>query len=484
MDRFEITAANNKMLSLFHFDKKDGPPKKLTAAVYTCTASGCGETLLGNNSVGFSCPCCKADMKAGATKDLVASDLAKLTPVGECGFCQTKLISASEATGEFKDGKLYCPVCSDVVTVKADESDENPEQEDMAPDADSTEDEDGEMDPADLPEGDDETDGDEDGTENEDENADDADTETAGDAETDDSDSAGEDGSDSDGGSEDDSDAEKAETVDVGSDKDDDMDDLEASLLAAVGDKEVDVNLVASPNRKKWYLFADDVPVAVSEKSRVAEGIREHFENDKFAAAYHATSKDGATNDLLQEFGFEPIVTKVPADEAIRQTVEAQVNERARSFALNASDYNERLTKCLGLAAMGMVKGTFNDKNPVQEALVPVLHRLNVGDAQNIVASAFEKQSPALFKTLILRATDLMEKDDATVVEISKIVEDQPIPSERAVKKGIPPAAMTVIEEERIETVSPKREPELTASENDSAGFDDLFQRRKTRRHA
>lgn len=492
MNRFEITASapDKKAYSLLHYTKTDGIPEKQGITLWSCDE--CKHEVVSNHTVLASCPSCAGNMTAGKTAEMTAAELKAAHPVGECGFCNSVLVSASDATAEFKDKALHCPVCCETVTVADDAAAPDMSSDKDAGKKDDTDDlgddNSDDTNTAELPDGEDEST--DDSSDDTDDSSSDDDSSDDDDDDSDDEDDGDDDDSD-DSDDEDDSETSDDDNSESGDNSDDSTsetdgkkkddtavtaktDTLEASLLAAVAGKETEVDIVQSPDRSRWYMFADSTPVAISEAGRCDENIRGLFATNQFATAYIAASAEGVTQEIMDEFGFEPVKATVDVDEAVRQNVEAQVREKTEAHNMTATAYGDRFQQCFGMAAAGMPKRFFkDDRNPVEKALIAAFQRVGVRDADNIVSSAFREHGKTLYKTLVLRANDLMEKDDKTIEEIAKLIDDQEAPEERENNKPLPIAALASMEEE------PVRAPKviLASDKDDDDVFANYFQR-------
>ncbi len=202
-------------------------------------------------------------------------------------------------------------------------------------------------------------------------------------------------------------------------------DSLNATLMPMFANKEVNVEVVPNADHSKWYLFADKSPVAVSEVSRAGESVQSIFKTDQYKEAFSAATSDGVTQETLDSFGFEPTSVDVPIDEAVRQTVEAMVNEKIKEYDDKAANLVERFQTCVGIAAVGINKGSFG-KNPLKAALTASLKNVGVRNAEIIVDDAFEKHGEDAQREIVEKALDLMDKTPETLNEVAAMVEQTP----------------------------------------------------------
>ncbi len=131
------------------------------------------------------------------------------------------------------------------------------------------------------------------------------------------------------------------------------------------------------------------------------------------------------TEEVLNNFGFEPTSVEVPVDEAVRQTVEAQVNEKIKEYNRKTTDLVDRFQSCVGIAAVGINKGIYG-ANPLKAALTASMKNAGVRNAEIIVDEVFEKHGEEAQREIVEKALDLMEKSPETLQEVSAMVENTP----------------------------------------------------------
>lgn len=488
--RYSITASDKKMVPIIAmFNKTEGPKSKTYLALMAC--NDCKTEVIANNMEKPNCPCCAGRMEASSERLMEHSraDIKNMETIGVCEACDTQMVQPLTASSEYDSNKLYCPVCTTVVTAstKSSEDDEEDEDEELNEDEgdDTVDEEDEGLFDSDKGDGEEVENTDSEDTTSEDTTSEDTNSEGTSADSTDDStteDSAdSEENSTDDATSEDTNSDDTANTDDTGSGK-----SLNADLVQAMAGKEGAVSVVPSPDRSKWYLFLDNVPVAVSDKSNATEAVQKMFDNDKFVTAWEAATTDGVTEDALASFGFTSIKTEVPVEEAVAQNLEASIREEQNKYEIKAKDYGDRFTRCLGIAAVGVTKKVFKESNPVATALIASLKGARIRNPETMVNGAFNKHGESYLRSIVLRATELMEKSDETLDELANTVADsaQQEPevevedkAEKQESNKIIPLNLKV-EEKRADQDVEKKEEELVASDTDSLSkIDRLFSR-------
>lgn len=467
--QYSMTAADSDtvpVLASYALNKKTKKPPNLHLAYLTCAS--CDNEVLGSNAVSPFCSCCAGNMTASSdeTLEVPAKEIEKdFKTLGTCEGCNTVVAARKDILVAFDDNKIYCQVCSHPVEIKAEDDEEDSNVEDTT-ESDNTESTDDNMNET---VNEDDTDNLFNNDENEGGGNDGTDSEANTSESTDDNTASSDEGST--GGAE--SDSTGGTT-------------LNADLVKALAGKTGDIAVVASPDKTKWFLFVDNMPVASSTKDNASDNVKEMFDNDKFASSWNAATADGVTEDLLNDFGFVATKVDVPVDEAVKQNLEASIEAERAKFSITAAEMRERFDRCFGIAAVGINKDVFKKDNPVRTALIASLKNMRVRNAEHIVTAAFNEHGETYLDNISEKAAELMEKSDETLDEMAKAVdeakytertEDSAVKTEKS-----PPLKLATFPKVEEDKVDDNQEPangnnsqqELAAS--DSNG-DDVIER-------
>jgi hypothetical protein len=412
--RYSITASEEDIVPViasYFKSKKGGLPKNTNLSLLACDS--CNSQVLGSNSVNPFCVCCASDMKAVTEENLaVSGDNLKndFEEIADCKDCGTTIAIQKDVTASFDDDAFYCPTCTANIQLKAaDEDDEDSDAED-----DTSEDDASGDDMSDT------VDSDTDNTDDTDSTLFDNDSDEGGDTSDTSADSTDTDTSDTDTSDS----SDDASNDDSASTSDSSGSTLSANLVNMVAGKEGDLAISASPDKSKWFLFFNNMPIASASKDNASDNVKAVFDNDKFATAWNAAIADGVSEDTLNDFGFTALTTDVPVDEAVKQNLEASINEYKSKNTMTAQDVRNRYERCVGIAAVGINKQVFKENNPVFMSLVASLSNARVRNPERMVLKAFEEHGEEYLANIAEKASELMDKSDDTLDTLAKTVDE------------------------------------------------------------
>ena len=449
----------------------DGKSKKYILANFICQNANCKTSYVTNNMATPLCVACSSPMKRVNAETLtmpahsIVNDLPK---IGKCN-CGAEFHTTAELSNKLKNQKGYCLVCSDEISfdeaMNLDTSDVNTSEED-----DEENEVDSGMDTSEFSY-DEEPLNDE---PLEDEGAalnfDDEDESSEGDDESEDEEVEASSDTSVNTSSENDEDSVSDEELDklvnnaiesaakeiaeektpstggptadksapVIESKDPKADNTETKPVIAKA-KKIKINTLASfiknqakvkdieltmssGTNPKWWLFADARPVAFSTKDKASDNVKGFFSTPQYANAFRLAASEGVTNEIVEDFGFEPVATEMPVDEATDQKIEEKVNEATEDLNKKLEETAAFFEKCLGIAAVGSLKGIVQVENPLQQAIVAELNRL--GDTNSVITAQkiFKDHGESYIRNLVTTAKELTNKNTTALAELSQVV--------------------------------------------------------------
>lgn len=431
--------------------------KTLTLANYQCQE--CNTSVVSNRVVTPSCPVCAGTLEETTDKALVLSraEVDDLAYLGHCEHCDTHINSSIEIVAKLTGSKIHCPVCAAPVDVEElpaeveDESTDDMEDDEEINASDMSEDEMSE-DEESEDEGDEGSEDDMSEDMPEDEMSEDMSDDEFGDegSEDDMSEDMPEDEGSEDEGSEisledeEDPDASPVpgDELDEGMSDEEMSDDLEEDPVADMGEEDDDLTAEASlidyikessqyelimagtdPNNRRYFLFVDDVPVAIASKANATESIAKLFGTEKFAKAFNVVASEDLTEESIKDFGFEPIKVTVPVDQVAQQQTKDLLAKKDGEVQAALKDISDKFIQAVGIAAVGYNKGVFSsDEAGIREYLVSELTKNRMRNAAKLVDTAFERHGEAYLRTIIAKATDLSRKSPDTIAEVAEMV--------------------------------------------------------------
>lgn len=182
--------------------------------------------------------------------------------------------------------------------------------------------------------------------------------------------------------------------------------------------------VMASSAPATWYLFADNKPVAFARKDGVKAELQGMFETPTFGRAFAAAAAAGLSDEIVADFGLEPVVVEQPMDKAVEQKIAEEVEARAKTYTQATDEIRAQFEQCVGIAAVGVNKGFFGDaQNPLRAAFVEALASNNLRNPERLVDQVLSQYGEDYLKTIISKALDLQKKTPDTLNEIASLVE-------------------------------------------------------------
>lgn len=442
-------------------------PTDISAALMTCAE--CKTQVLANFSLHAACPVCAETMVPAKsvikrrngkivttasgepvvkTLDLTRSDLKEMPIAVTCQECLTDYRTTREIRASLDGLKLGCMVCASTMIVHAEDDVEEDDQDVDDEDTSDSDEDEASLNPEDAepedPEEDAASDTDEDDNSNDPDHTNEPEDNDDQDEDEDDGSQVADDETDEEyaTGLRTQSEAEQ-ETGDSGGGGDtgleeEDEDEAEDSHLPVRATLSVDSFDKARKNRKAelsfvqsggsepvWYLFANGVPVAYSNKDMVKAELHNTFLTPTFGKIFAAASKDGLTDQVVADFGLTAVAISQPVEaiqaDKVQQAVTAAVSK-------NLSDNTEMKAKfdqSVGIAAVGINKGVFASvKNPLREGLIATLASINVRNSEHLVDTAIATYMPEYIRTVIAKAQEIEGKPDEVIAEFAKLVSE------------------------------------------------------------
>lgn len=465
--RLKITASKSTPIPVLAcFDKSSGPGKKTYLSLLACNS--CDTQVLANNFVAPFCPCCASDEIIPVSDDLMEHskrDIEEMKPIAHCDECDTVISSPLESLASLSDDAIYCPSCSAVAkAISASDEDEEDEEdnEEDSEGLDETVDEDTD----DLFNNDENEGGESEEGETSEDNGSSEEEETTGESENTETDMT-------------DKPTDTENTDSTSTNESGESQSINADLVKLVSGSSGATAIVPSPDRSAWWLFVDGKPVATSSKENASDNVQSMFSTDKFATAWEAATSEGVTEDVLNDFGFTSIKMEVPVEDAVKQNLEAAIQENKKSYEMAASEASARFQRCFGIAAVGINKNVFKEENPVKSALTASLSSRKVRGAEQLIAAAFKQHGEQYLKNIALKASELMEKSDETLDDLAETVDeakyddtvvDETAPAKPSVVKLFP------VKEEETNTVDKTAEPiKLAASDETASAYANIL---------
>lgn len=199
--------------------------------------------------------------------------------------------------------------------------------------------------------------------------------------------------------------------------------DMLSRVQAGVNSKKIE--LVASRNTDLRYVMVANKPVATMHKSRASAEVKEIFSNNYLleSSLIEAVEKEGMSKAVVSAFGIVPLVLKVKASDVINKAVDDRVAEIEQDYKEKEEGLDEAYEQSLGMAAVGINRGTFADcDNVLAEDIIENLENVGVEDAREIVESSFKNRGEDYLRTIVAKAAEFKGKSAEVRNEIANTI--------------------------------------------------------------
>lgn len=202
------------------------------------------------------------------------------------------------------------------------------------------------------------------------------------------------------------------------------VDELDVDMLTAIAASSggnLDAKLFAVANcgviggEITWTAFYDRTPVAVATASAV-EGnaeLKRIFTTPTFRDAVIATANADGIEQALTDYGFARINPDIDVnavvEHAIMAKAEARVQDTLNQVESEREENKTRMMAALATASMGINRGVFKGKtNPTINRLIAALSAAGVGNAEQIVHTAFQDTADQASQMVVEAAMNLL----------------------------------------------------------------------------
>lgn len=224
----------------------------------------------------------------------------------------------------------------------------------------------------------------------------------------------------------DEEDEDEDNTNDNNNDGDDEDEELDASeLVYHIALKNIkSAELLHSNDYGNWYLFSDKSPIAVASFENADNTVKNVFRSNDYSTAFTAAvSADGLNPELMKDFGFKPIKVDVTIDKLSQELIKERVDEKTRETNDKLNALSEMYDQSLGTAAIGTIKGFYENDGGFREGLIAQFSAVRARDPEILVESFLNKYLPDLMRSVVVTAKELMNKTPEALNEVSAMVD-------------------------------------------------------------
>lgn len=190
-----------------------------------------------------------------------------------------------------------------------------------------------------------------------------------------------------------------------------------------------------------WLAFYEGIPFA---KATASTSKVENFASEVFGRTFSAIASDKGVATAMAELGFQEIKPEIKVEQFVQTEVNSQVEARvaqiAEASARDASEFNDRFLAAIATASQGINRGFYKGmQNPIRVALASALEEAGIRGGEQLVAQAFAKHGDSYHKSLVAKASEIMQYDLTVQNQIANAVSEHQEPdAEVAVASSVP----------------------------------------------
>jgi len=173
-------------------------------------------------------------------------------------------------------------------------------------------------------------------------------------------------------------------------------------------------------------ILADDQPVIKLDADKAGENEKLFADGDDLSRAVQAIidAEENPQPEHFAKLGGEAIEYDVPVADAIKQRINDGVEAVTAAYREQRDNLNDEMRACISIAALIVHKGMDKDlSNPLRDAFVGALTKVNVRNPENLVDAVFAEASEPYIKTVLAKANDLLAKPLEARNEIARFAE-------------------------------------------------------------
>jgi hypothetical protein len=195
-------------------------------------------------------------------------------------------------------------------------------------------------------------------------------------------------------------------------------------LAASLDWSKTKLDVIRASGNKTYYVFSDDKPVATLKEDKVQDSVKSIFASDIFVRSFLLAASKNFKDATANTFGMEILTSEVPVEKVMIDKYDAKVQELEAQTAEKLTQAKADLQQSFDTALMASIKGTWKDLgNPLRDGLVAALTLQGVSNPEGIVDSVFQEHSLDLFKAVLSKADQLLEKSRDVRDELAHTVE-------------------------------------------------------------
>ena len=199
---------------------------------------------------------------------------------------------------------------------------------------------------------------------------------------------------------------------------------LEALSSAGVALNAADIQLsfveASGKQPARWFAYHNGTPIAQASQASMSSAVGEEsahamFNSPRVPRAFAHVASEKGVSAAIDELGFSSMSMDVDVSNVMQARAQAEADQKVANVTAevesHCDEYRDRMTAALSTALVGIQRGFWrNENNPVISQLVTSLSSAGFANPEPLVAQAFANQGESLFKTVMAKALELMQK--------------------------------------------------------------------------
>ena len=202
------------------------------------------------------------------------------------------------------------------------------------------------------------------------------------------------------------------------------VDMLEALSSAGVKLDAADIQLsfveASGKQPARWFAYHNGTPIAHASQASMSSAVGEEsahamFNSPRVPRAFAHVAAEKGVGTAIEELGFKSMSMDVDVGSVIQARAQAEADQKVANVTAevesHCEEYQDRMVAALSTAMVGIQRGFWrNEHNPVVQQLVTSLSSAGIANPEPLVAQAFATQGEQLFKSVMSKALELMQK--------------------------------------------------------------------------
>jgi hypothetical protein len=170
----------------------------------------------------------------------------------------------------------------------------------------------------------------------------------------------------------------------------------------------------------RWFAYHNGTPIAQASQASMSSAVGEEsahamFNSPRVPRAFAHVASEKGVSAAIDELGFSSMSMDVDVSNVMQARAQAEADQKVANVTAevesHCDEYRDRMTAALSTALVGIQRGFWrNENNPVISQLVTSLSSAGFANPEPLVAQAFANQGESLFKTVMAKALELMQK--------------------------------------------------------------------------